>query len=468
LKEIYVIDGPMRGMSFTLDDGITTIGRAPDNDIRILEKGISRHHAQLIKKEDTIFILDLASLQGVFIDGQQIDPGVEFEVKEESKIEIGRTVLSFQKEFAEKRPVKPHPSERPVEVDEFLEDSSRNYIRSLELLLKVSNVLVQSLNLDELFDQVMEQIFNLLKRIDRGAILLLDKETGRLKEVASKIRGGDKKDFSSEISYSRTIVKRTINEGKPIKMSDTSFAQRTELSDSIQRMNVRSIMCVPLTYKEDIQGVIYVDTIGLPEGFRRDDLKVLTALSNTAAIAIENARLYNALRKELSERRKAERALQTARKELEKEVEKRTGELSKTVEFLKQEIADHMQAEEALQEREEKYRSLFQESHDALYISARDGKFVEVNKSYLDLFGYTKKEITNLKAQDTYVNLDDRSRFQEEIEKKGSVRDFEVKFRKKDGTEMDCLVTATVWKAENGRILGYHGIIRETIERDKM
>jgi PAS domain S-box-containing protein len=458
----------MKGMSFTLDDGITTIGRAPDNDIRILERGVSRHHAQLIKKDDKIFILDLASLQGVYIDGQQIDPGVEFEVAQESKLEIGRTVLSFQKEFAEKRPVKPHPPEQHVEADDSLEDSSRNYIRSLELLLKVSNVLIQSLNLDELFDQVIEQIFNLLKRIDRGAILLLDKETGRLKEVASKIRVGDNKKLSSEIHYSRTIVKRTINEGKPVKMSDTSFAQRTDLSNSIKGMNVRSIMCVPLTYKGDIRGVIYVDTIGLPEGFRRDDLKVLMTLGNTAAVAIENARLYEALRKELSGRRKAERALKTAHKELEKEVEKRTVELSKTVEFLKQEIADHMQAEEALREREEKYRSLFQESHDALYISARDGKFVEVNQSYLDLFGYAKKEITNLKAQDTYVNLDDQLRFQEEIEEKGSVRDFEVTFRKKDGAEIDCLVTATVWKAEDGRILGYHGIIRETTERDKM
>jgi PAS domain S-box-containing protein len=455
LAKLYIIDGPMRGSFFPLNEGVTTIGRGADNDVRFLEKEISRHHAQLIKKEGKVFVLDLASLQGVFIDGEQIDPGVEVEIGKESRIKIGKTILAFQKQAPAK-----NPAAGP------LEDGSRNYVRSLELLLNVSNILAQSLDTHELFDEVMDQIFSLLKRIDRGAILLLDKDTGKLREVVSKVRAEHEEDLSSGIHYSRTIVRRTINGGKPILMADTSSANKTELSDSIERMNVRSIMCVPLIYKGEIKGVVYVDTIGLPEGFRRDDLKVLTALSNTAAIAIENALLYEELRQELTERRRAERELREARRELEKEIEKRTDELSKTIEFLKQEISDHMQAEEALREREEKYRSLFQESRDALYISTRDGAFVEVNQSFLDLFGYTREEMANLKTRDIYTDLDDRSKFQGEIEKKGSVRNFKVILLRKDCTEMDCLITATVRKSEEGRILGYHGFIREINEHE--
>lgn len=456
MNEVYIIDGPMRGNSFFLNEGVTTIGRAADNDIRILDKDISRHHAQLIKIDDKVFVLDLASLQGVFIDGEQIDPGLEVEITEERRITIGRSILAFQKQAKAKK-----------QTTETLEDGSRNYIRSLELLLNISNIFAQSLDTNELFDKVVDQIITLLKRIDRSAILLLDKETGKLREVVSKVRPGREKDLSSTIRYSRTIVRKTIDRGKPIIISDTSYENKTDLSDSIEKMNVRSIMCVPLTYKGESKGVVYVDTIGLPEGFRKGDLKVLTALSNTAAIAIENARLYEELRKELTERRRAERELRQARKELEKEIEKRTDELSKTIEFLKQEISDHMQAEEALQESEEKYRSLFQESRDAVYITTHDGVFVEVNQSYLDLFGYTRKEIANLKAQDTYVDLNDRSRFQDEVERKGSVRNFKVMLRRKDGREIDCLITATVRKAEGGRILGYHGIIREITEYEQ-
>jgi PAS domain S-box-containing protein len=453
---VYILNGPLKGNSYLLNEGVTTIGRDPDNDIRFSDKSISRHHAQLIKKDDKLFVLDLASLHGVFIDGRQINPGVEVEVSTESRIKIGKTILAFQKQETAKLP-----------LAEPLEDTSRNYIRSLELLLNVSNILAQSLDLKELFDATVDQIFNLLKRIDRGAILLLDKDSGKLREVVSKVRPGQERDSSSRIHYSRTIVSRTVQRGKPVMMSDTSYANKSELSDSIEQMNVRSIMCVPLIYKGQTKGVVYVDTIGLPKGFRKNDLKVLTALSNTAAIAIENAHLYEELRQELTQRRRAERELKDTRKELENEIKQQTEDLSKTIGFLKQEISDHMEAEEALRESEEKYRSLFQESRDALFITTRDGTFVEVNPSYLELFGYTREEIAHLNVWDTYADVSDRSRFQGEIEKKDSVRDFAVRLQRKDGTEMDCLITATVRRAEEGRILGYHGMIREVTEHDR-
>jgi PAS domain S-box-containing protein len=456
LKEVYIIDGPMRGNSFFLKDGVTTIGRATDNDIRILDKDISRHHAQLIKIDDKIFVLDLASLQGVFVDGEPIDSGVEVEITEESRIAIGRSILAFQKQARAGKP-----------TTETLEDGSGNDIRSLELLLNISNIFAQSLDPNELFDTIIDQVITVLKRIDRSSILLLDKDTGKLREVVSRVRPGHEKDLSSTIFYSRTIVRKTIDMGKPILLSDTRYGSKEELSDSIEKMNVRSIMCAPLIYKGETKGVVYVDTIGLPAGFRKDDLKVLTALSTTAAIAIENARLYEELRKELAERRRTVRDLQQARKELEKEIEQRTDELSKTIEFLKQEISDHMQAEEALHESEERYRSLFQESRDAVYITNHDGSFVEVNQSYLDLFGYTRKEIENLKAQDTYADPNDRSRFRDEIKRNGSVRNFQVRLRRKGGREMNCVITATARKTDEGRILGYHGFIREITEYEQ-
>jgi len=448
VNEVYIIDGPMKGNTYSLNEGTTTIGRGADNDIRLLERDISRHHAQLIKKDDKLFALDLASLQGVFVNGEQIDPGVEVEVAEESSIQIGKSILAFQKK-PPKEELVPEPSDNEYST----------YLHSLELLLNVSNVLAQSLDIEEVFNEVVNQIFHLLTRIDRGAILLLDKETGKLTEVVSKAR--KEGEASSQSHYSRTIVMRSINRGKPIIMSDTSYANTSELSDSIEQMNVRSVMCVPLIYKGETKGVLYVDTIGLPEGFRKNDLKLLAALSNTAAIAIENAHLYEELKQELAERRRAEQELQETRRKLEKEIKKQNEDLSKTIEFLKQEVSDHMEAEEALRESEEKYRSLFQESRDAVYITNRDGSFVEVNQSYLDLFGYTRKEIANLNVRDTYVDTDDRIRFQEEIENKGAVRDFAVRLRKKDGTEVDCLVTASVRRTEQGRILGYHGVIRE-------
>jgi len=140
-------------------------------------------------------------------------------------------------------------------------------------------------------------------------------------------------------------------------------------------------------------------------------------------------------------------------------------ELEQSIKELKREAAELKRAEEAIREGEEKYRTLFDESRDAIYITSREGKFLDVNRALLELFGYTREEmIDKLNVREIYVYPEDRDKFQQEIEKKGSVRDYEVKFRKKNGKEMDCLLTGTVRRSNEGSILGYQGIIRDVTE----
>jgi two-component system cell cycle sensor histidine kinase/response regulator CckA len=131
-------------------------------------------------------------------------------------------------------------------------------------------------------------------------------------------------------------------------------------------------------------------------------------------------------------------------------------------------ITERIRMEEALRQSEERYRTLFEQSKDAIYFSTREGMLVAVNQSFLDLFGYSRKELQRVKAQQMYANPDDRPVFQREIESNGSVRDFEQKLRKKDGTVMDCLLTATVRRAEDGGIAGYQGTIRDITEHKRM
>ncbi len=156
--------------------------------------------------------------------------------------------------------------------------------------------------------------------------------------------------------------------------------------------------------------------------------------------------------------------LERAHNELELLVREKTADLAKVNEDLHLEITERKRAEAALRESEERYRNLSEQSRDAIYITTREGKLAYINQSFLDLFGYTREKITDLNAKDTYINPDDRSRFKKETEQKGSVRDFEVRLRKKDGTEMDCLITATVRQGDDGNILGYQGIIRDITE----
>ncbi|GEM_PF-5754111 len=122
----------------------------------------------------------------------------------------------------------------------------------------------------------------------------------------------------------------------------------------------------------------------------------------------------------------------------------------------------------ARQQSEKKYRILFEQSRDAIYISTRDGRFIDVNKSMLALFGYSKEEMLKIGVLGLYVNPDDRDKLQKEMETKGSVYDYEVQLRKKDGTTARCLITSMLWHDKDGSILGYEGVIRDITKRKRI
>lgn len=164
---------------------------------------------------------------------------------------------------------------------------------------------------------------------------------------------------------------------------------------------------------------------------------------------------------DITERKHADDELKKYRERLEELVEERTAELRDANEQLQREITERRRAEKALRESEGKYRTLFEGSRDAIYITSREGEILDANHSMLDLFGYSREEMVGLNAGKTYVHPEDRRKFQQQIEREGFVRNYEMKLGKKDGTEMDCLLTAAVRHADDGSILGYQGIIRD-------
>lgn len=130
-------------------------------------------------------------------------------------------------------------------------------------------------------------------------------------------------------------------------------------------------------------------------------------------------------------------------------------------------ITRHKRAVKALRRSETRYRTLFGESRDAVYMNTREGKILDINQAGVDLLGYPRDELIGMNVRMLYVHPEERSVFQREIEEKGSVRDYKLKFRRKDGTQIDCLVTSTVRRAADGTVLGYQGIIRDITEQMK-
>lgn len=126
-----------------------------------------------------------------------------------------------------------------------------------------------------------------------------------------------------------------------------------------------------------------------------------------------------------------------------------------------QDITERAAAEQALRESEAKYHALFEESRDAFFMITLHGKITDYNHAMLDLFGYNRQELQQLHPQDLYVNDAERLRYMEEMELLGSVRDYPIRMRKKDGAVMDCLITANLWRDAGERLKGYQGIIRD-------
>jgi PAS domain S-box-containing protein len=118
---------------------------------------------------------------------------------------------------------------------------------------------------------------------------------------------------------------------------------------------------------------------------------------------------------------------------------------------------------DALQENEKKYRTIFESSKEAICLTSKDG-FIDVNQATVDLFGYTRSELLKMSVPSVYIVPDDRQRFQETMEKEGSVKDYPLGFKKKDGTSIECSITSTVLKNEYGAVIGYQSIIRDISE----
>ncbi len=129
-------------------------------------------------------------------------------------------------------------------------------------------------------------------------------------------------------------------------------------------------------------------------------------------------------------------------------------------------ITKRVKYEQALKESEKKYRTLFEDSMDAIFITDSDGCLTDVNRSFLKLFGYMKEEIKGLRAIDTYVKREDCIMYMKAIEEQGFIEDFKVKLKKKDGTVMACLLNGTPLRGPDGTINGYQGIARDVRARN--
>jgi PAS domain S-box-containing protein len=133
-------------------------------------------------------------------------------------------------------------------------------------------------------------------------------------------------------------------------------------------------------------------------------------------------------------------------------------------------ITESRKAEEKVRASEEYYKRLFENIHCGVYVSSKEGKFLDANQALLDMLGYeSREEFLSLDIEkDLYVRPKDRQEFQKLMERDGSVSDYEVDFKRKDGGIISVLHTSQARYDEQGNLLGYEGLNVDQTNRRQM
>jgi len=172
-------------------------------------------------------------------------------------------------------------------------------------LYQIGQLFNSSLQLQKVLDMVMDMVIE-VTRAERGFLVLVEKGSDRL--IFKTARQLHKQEIpEDELNLSRSIVRRVAEEGQAVLSTNAMEDKRFKQSSSILLQEIRSILCVPMKIKEKIIGVIYVDNRVKTGVFSREDREFLMALANQAAIAIENAQLYENLKVSLAKLEEANR-----------------------------------------------------------------------------------------------------------------------------------------------------------------
>src|SRR6266852_4368922 len=157
------------------------------------------------------------------------------------------------------------------------------------LLYELARDLSSSLELDIVLQKVMDRVITLMKAA-RGFIVLVDPVTGTMSVPMS---GGEADlEQSRQFLGSRTVIEQVVRTGQAVVSTDATLDDRFKGQQSVILQNLRSIIAVPLVTKSKVIGAVYVDNPFRAAIFEEKDMEFLQAISDLAAIAIDNARQY--------------------------------------------------------------------------------------------------------------------------------------------------------------------------------
>jgi len=302
-------------------------------------------------------------------------------------------------------------------------------IRELELLNQATQVLNSSLDLDQVLVAVLKEVDRWMGVVG-SSIWLVDPETGGL--VCLEATGPGRSVVKGwRLGPGEGLAGYVAEQGRSLIVSDASEDHRhSNRLAELTGLALRSIIGTPLKVKGEVIGVLQV--VDQESGrFSQGHLDLLEPLAASAAIAIDNARLFRQARQEIAERRRVE---------------------------------------EALRESEEKYRTILESIGDGYYEIDLDGRLNFFNETLAQIIGHPSGRLAGMNARD-FMDEETAGKIFEAltlVHRTGvSARSLEWELLRGDGTTCFVETSVSPVRAADGRIIGFRGILRDISERKR-
>ena len=283
-----------------------TVGRARYNDVSLTEASISKNHARILHENGVYVIEDQGSLHGVYVNSARVQRS---ELSPGAQIQLGNVTLKFSPITGE------GATEQIAELP---------WIEQQHLLLSLVQALNSTLVLSQVLEQVLDAVMQ-ITRAERGFLLLVEgsADAARHPVVAGlRVHVGRRRGASLKpeemTGLSTSVVRRAIETGETVATGNAVADPSIGQAQSVVLLDLRTIVCIPLRSPraDDVEGAapravgaIYVDNQETSAPFSTDSLKTVEALARHAALAIENALLFERERKRIEELRTAQTKL---------------------------------------------------------------------------------------------------------------------------------------------------------------
>ncbi len=196
----------------------------------------------------------------------------------------------------------------------------------LDEMLRTFALITSSLDLGHVLQEVMDTVIR-LTGAERAYLMLQDRNSGELDIAVA--RNWDRETIADrDAVFSRSIVNQALSKGEAIITMDAAADARFAEAKSIMSNQMRSILCIPLMLHGQVTGVLYADNRITQDVFRKEEIPLLTVFGTQAAIAIENARQFGAVKSDLD---KALTELQSLQIEIDRQrVEKQVSQITES------------------------------------------------------------------------------------------------------------------------------------------